>query len=382
MIQQRSLLTVNADFTSKTKSRRKASRLRLQAVALASSLLLFASCSGKPETIPLPQTTAYGKLSSQKLKPRGGTTTGPKVKLASGKDSSWEKVALAESLKAKDRAAILAMAGEYRASFEFAETGVFSESRELSAPYQSWATEKIYLLEESEDFISLQHVLVMDFVMNGKVHGPFVMKHWRQDWSWQPERIFQYSGNMSWTKKELSLSESRGKWLQEVFHVDDSPRYSSLGSWEHFQNFSRWRGEQTARPLPRREKVSGLDYKVLFGSNIQTIAKNQWLHEQHNYKCQGTSLDNCQATETGVNSYQRIEDYDFREGDKYMRESAPYWDSVRDHWSRLFSQHEIIKLKERVENREQFEKHFEMAEKSFDSNTAADIINSFVDLAR
>jgi len=294
---------------------------------LLGSLLFLTSCSSKPHFVPSSSASSsteksvHGKLSAQKLKPRGGTTTGP---------------------------------------------------------------EKVYVLEETENFISLQHLLVMDFVMDGEVHGPFVMKHWRQDWSWQPESFFQFTGNLSWTKRLLSGNESQGKWLQQVFHVDDSPRYSSLGSWGHYAHFSRWVGEQTARPLPRREKTSGLDYSVLVGSNIHTVAKNKWLHEQHNYKCQGTSLDNCQASETGVNSYQRIRGYDFTEGDKYIIRSAPYWKSVREHWRTLFKKHRIIKLKERVENKEQFEKHFENVEKGGEKQwhpaTAANTVNSFMDL--
>ncbi len=346
---------------------------------LALFLLLFGACSaGGPSSETSPQ-ALQGKLSSQSLAPRGGTTNGPTVDYALEEDLAWERIGKAQSSKEKDRTAILAMVGEFQASFEFAETGLFSGRKNFTAPYQSWATEKVYLLKESEDFISLQHLLVMHFVVDGKIEGPFVMKHWRQDWSWQATSIFSFTGNKSWTKRELSSSERDGKWLQEVFHVDDSPRYSSLGRWEHYQNFSRWLGEQTARPLPRRERTSGLDYKVLVGSNTQTISKNKWLHEQHNYKCQGISLDNCQASEVGVNSYRRITDYDFKEGDQYIKDSAAYWSATRSHWKKLFKEHKVIKLKELVENKQQFEMHFENVEKS--KGDAVSTINSFIELA-
>ena len=57
------------------------------------------------------------------LRPRGGTTTGADVTLAASPSESWKALQKPYQSKfEKDRAAILAMAGEYRASFDFIET--------------------------------------------------------------------------------------------------------------------------------------------------------------------------------------------------------------------------------------------------------------------
>ena len=157
----------------------------------ACSRSVFSKASSK-EATPTTIGKRYGKLINQATPPRGGTTVGPKLSLAQGIDSAWQKVVSAETKKEKDQAAIKAMAGEYRTSFEFVETVSFLKDRALVSPYQSWATEKIYIIADDENFISLQHILVMTFIVEGVQHGPFVMKHWRQDWKYQPNDTHQY----------------------------------------------------------------------------------------------------------------------------------------------------------------------------------------------
>ncbi len=74
------------------------------------------------------------------------------------------------------------MAGSYRVSFDFIETTGLGENYQPPRPYFSWATERVSVLANEPKFISLQHTLVMEFVgKDGKVQGPFTMKHWRQD---------------------------------------------------------------------------------------------------------------------------------------------------------------------------------------------------------
>ena len=53
------------------------------------------------------------------------------------------------------------MAGEYQASFDFIETIGFEDGYVPKAPYQSWGTEFIFVVEDRGSFISLQHILVM-----------------------------------------------------------------------------------------------------------------------------------------------------------------------------------------------------------------------------
>ena len=138
----------------------------------------------KGATATLRYTFSWAFKDDSILKPRGGLTIGPDVELA-GKPSQPFQRLQDKSLtkKARDRLAILAMAGDYRTSFDFIETMGFSSDYEPPAPYQSWGTERVYVIVDSEDFISLQHILVMEFVAeDGSVSEPMVVKHWRQDW--------------------------------------------------------------------------------------------------------------------------------------------------------------------------------------------------------
>ena len=54
----------------------------------------------------------------------------------------------------RDRRAILAMAGNFRTSFDFIETVGFEADYKPARPYQSWGTEFVTVVENSEKFIS------------------------------------------------------------------------------------------------------------------------------------------------------------------------------------------------------------------------------------
>ena len=77
--------------------------------------------------------------SDSELAPRGGTTRGAGVTRAPQPNAAW--LSLTEdglSAFERDRLAILAMAGEYQASFDFIETIGFEDGYVPKAPYQSW----------------------------------------------------------------------------------------------------------------------------------------------------------------------------------------------------------------------------------------------------
>ena len=164
------------------------------------------------------------------MAPRGGTTRGPVVSLAEEPSLAWQRLQTAgPEPRARDRAAILAMAGDYRTSFDFLETVVFAPGGRPARPYRSWGTERVYVVDDREDFVSLQHVLEM-FVVdeNGETQGPFVQKHWRQDWQFEPESLLVYVGERSFEVRAVSAEQRRGAWSQTVYQVDDSPRYGSI----------------------------------------------------------------------------------------------------------------------------------------------------------
>ena len=118
----------------------------------------------------------------------------------------------------------------------------------------------------------------------GEIDGPHVMKHWRQDWTWQDAEIHAYAGYSTWQREKSSHPE--GRWSQAVFQVDDSPRYKVMGAWTHSGGLSTWRSDNCPRPLPRREFSVRKDYNVLEGFHEITLAPNGWIHVQNNRKLQ------------------------------------------------------------------------------------------------
>ena len=311
--------------------------------------------------------------------PRGGTSKGAPLTLDPGIHPGWQ--ALQEpglSAFEKDRRAILAMAGPYRTSFEFLETIGYTPEFERARPYQSWGTEYIYVVEDRGDFISLQHIMVMFAAgENGELQGPFVQKHWRQDWQYQKPELLEFAGNNVWQHHVLDAGEVQGTWAQAVFQVDDSPRYEAIGKWQHYPNFSTWLSSTTWRPLPRRETTVRDDYQVIEGTNRHTILHNGWVQEEENYK---VKLDGAGqrgedapyvAKELGVNRYERIVDFDFSAGDAYWQQTQPFWSDVRTIWREYFSAAEKMQIVEESAGVPLFAGLFEKAE-TLTSNGAYD----------
>ncbi len=219
-------------------------------------------------------------------KPRGGSSKGADVSLASQLRKPW--LALQQpglNKQERDRRAILAMQGGYKVNFDFLETVGFSEGYLSDRPYQSWGTEYVYVIEDTPNFISLQHIMVMFFKQDdGSVSEPMVMKHWRQDWRFEDTSLLEYSHDNTWRKRLLPKNVVEGTWSQAVFQVDDSPRYESYGSWQHNGSFSTWISQTTRRPLPRREHSVRDDYHALEGFNRHTVMRHGWVQEEENWK--------------------------------------------------------------------------------------------------
>lgn len=278
--------------------------------------------------------------------PRGGTSRGAPLILDPEPHAGW--LSLQEeglSPYEKDRRAILAMAGPYRTSFEFIEIAGYTPDFSRDRPYQSWGTEYVYVVDEQEDFISLQHIMVMfiDTGEEGGIVGPIVQKHWRQDWQFEKNDLYAFIGNDQWAHREFSAEQVAGTWAQSVFQVDDSPRYEAFGQWEHKPNFSTWISEETWRPVPRRETSIRDDYQILEGTNRHTIMPNGWIHEEQNYKVQLNAEGDITGAapylskEIGVNRYEKIIDFDFSAGDEYWQSTGPFWQDARIVWQNIFS---------------------------------------------
>jgi len=287
----------------------------------------------------------------------------------------------------KDRQAILAMAGEYRVTFQFQETVAAKSDYKLKEPYRSEATEFVEVIEDSGDFISLQHVLVIH--REGK--DPVVVKHWRQDWKFEDTQLLVFRGNQTWEQTTLTADEAKGTWSQAVYQVDDSPRYESIGQWTHVGERSAWESEETWRPLPRREFSKRSDYQVLVAKNRHTITPAGWVHEQDNYKLildENNQPKNVIAHETGLNVYDRVDDVDFAAGQLYWEQTSSYWEDVREVWDDVFAQNPRLTLAKEVDGERLHNKLMAMAQsndnlpESDQSDSIRKIINAYVKTAK
>jgi hypothetical protein len=280
------------------------------------------------------QFTFAWPLDERSLKPRGASTRGAPVVLDKAPAPAWQQLREPGlSALERDRRAILAMAGPYRVSFDFLEVVRFDPALKSDAPYQSWATEHVFVAEDRPDFIALQHILAMRVLLEGgQVSEPVVVRHWRQEWRYQAERLLAYEGRNTWVSRELPQAQRQGAWVQSVFQVDDSPRYAARGRWQHAAGVSTWLSDETMRPLPRREFSVRKDYDVLVGSNRHTITPHGWIQEENNLKVALGSPQRHLAREYGVARYERIKDYDFGAAQRYFALTEPFWAEVRAAW--------------------------------------------------
>ena len=347
------------------------------AVGLCGWPVARAAAAGDDDTEDRRYTYSWLFTDGAAMRPRGGTTRGPELTLATKPSAAWHRLVergLADF--ERDRRAILAMAGAYRTTFDFIETIGFTPDYQARPPYQSWATEQVHVITDEPRFISLQHILVMRFVQDdGTVSEPMVTKHWRQDWRYEDGDIHVYAGHGRWAGRVLPAAQRRGTWSQAVFQVDDSPRYQARGRWQHNGNHSTWTSDHTWRPLPRRESSVREDYHVLAGINRVSITPQGWIHEEDNLKMvldadgQPATGSPYLAREAGLNRYRRIVDYDFSAGDDYWRRTGPFWGEVRAAWRRTFAAHDTFALRPAVDGKPLFLVMFELADEHADPHS-------------
>ncbi len=238
----------------------------------------------------------------------------------------------------KDRAAILAMAGNYQVTFDFRETVALADGYALKDPKISKGHEIVRVLEDTGTFISLQHVLVAGGPK------PFAIKHWRQDWVYEPTSVFAYAGDNTWHSRAVPSSNRQGQWAQLVYQVDDSPRYAGVGAWDHTYGVSSWDSHSSWRPLPRRDSTTRDDYDVVVAVNRHVITPTGWVHEQDNAKLALNSMDTkgdreqFLAREVGVNTYVKFDDFRVDVGEAYIEKTEPLWAEVREAWRALETQ--------------------------------------------
>jgi hypothetical protein len=241
---------------------------------------------------------------------------------------------------AADREAILAMAGAFRVQFTFRETVPLSPGYEPRAAYQTDAVELVEVIEDRGGFISLQHVLLV----GAEGPRPTVVKHWRQDWTFEDGDLLEFAGEDRWVRRRLDAGTVRGTWSQAVYQTTDAPRYESIGRWTHEAGRSAWESQETWRPLPRREHTTREDYHVLVSRNRHVITPEGWVHEQDSRKLVLDAAGRPErhlVHETGLNRYVRCDPALLAPATDYWQQHAAAWSEVRAAWNRVLDRPEV-----------------------------------------
>jgi len=245
-----------------------------------------------------------------------------------------------------DRASILAMAGDYRVHFDMRETVPFVAGYKPLDEKHSGGYEAVRVVEDRGDFISLQHLLVVDD--DGK---PMIVKHWRQDWAWEPAKVLAYETANTWVLKDVPAEARKGAWSQTVWQTDDSPRYGGVGKWVYEGGVASWQSDKTLRPLARRDAVRKPVYAWYAGVNRHAITPDGWVHEQDNAKL-GVK-DGKPVTyvhEVVLNTYTKSTDFKVKAADDYWSATKSYWAEVRTAWDRAIAKDRGVVVTEEAQN--------------------------------
>ncbi|MEZ5938525.1 MAG: DUF6607 family protein [Hyphomonadaceae bacterium] len=262
-----------------------------------------------------------------------GCATGASSQVSGASSSAQLSPAQPAAEQAKfeqDRQAILSMVGDYDVDFDFQETVAFVPGYELHKPQRSGGYEVVRVIEDSGDFISLQHILVVGG------DEKFPIKHWRQDWRYEPEKVLVFIGGNAWETRPVPEAQRAGEWSQTVYQVEDSPRYGAVGMWKHDNGVSEWAGQAEWRPLPRRDATKRDDYDAILAVNRHAITPEGWVHEQDNSKLvlRGDQPQ-VLVREVGVNTYRHYDGFPAEIATQYWDATKDYWAGVREEWSRL-----------------------------------------------
>jgi hypothetical protein len=246
----------------------------------------------------------------------------------------------------RDRLSILAMAGDYRVRFNFRETAPFVSDYTPLEPKTSGGYESVRVIADEGEFIQLQHMLVAEH--EGET---FVIKHWRQDWAYQPRSVLVYERRNYWSVAGVSSAARRGAWSQTVWQTDDSPRYGAVGRWDHANGRSIWTSGSTARPLARRDAIRNPPYERYLSINRHALTPTGWVHEQDNEKI-GARDGQLAAIvhEDGVNTYERFRDYPVSAADAYWTDTSEYWAGVRAAWGEAIARRRGVWVEEEAQN--------------------------------
>ena len=243
----------------------------------------------------------------------------------------------------QDIEAIKSLCGCFEVTFKYAETFATDKNYQLKDKYTAKGLEWAGLVEGSDKKFVIQHILVVDDSM--------IVKHWREDWTYQTTDLLMFNQNMQWKKVKLPSAQVAGQWTQSVWEVDDAPRYQGTALWIH-QNGQHFWKNATDAPLPRREYTKRSDYNVLNRGNTISITNDGWVHEQDNSKIvrKDGQADQTLVLEKGYNIYKKVDDNKCFAAKDWWTKNVAYWNKVRTNWDEIIAKKDIITLRREVKN--------------------------------
>jgi hypothetical protein len=243
-----------------------------------------------------------------------------------------------------DRKVIDKFCGCFEVEFKYAETFApdidykFHERDETSP-----VAELSLAIEQTDKKVVIQHLLL--------VNDSIVVKHWREDWTYENPVIWKYTGERTWVKEILKPEQVKGKWTQTIWEVSDEPRYQGFSQFVNLDNRILWQSTTDA-PLPRREYSVRNDYNILKRTNRMNITDSGYLHEQDNVKIiRKDGKDVVLVEEKGLNSYKRIDNKSCSPALKYWEKNKGYWEKVRSAWEQQINSSTVIKLQQKVDGK-------------------------------
>lgn len=264
---------------------------------------------------------------------------------------------VSQTKKEQDVQAIKSLCGCYEIDFNYTETFAPDTNYVFHDDYNTHAGAEIaFIIEENENFISIQHILV--------VGDGIVIKHWREDWIYENQDLLDFKTDLNWGYKKLTAEEAKGTWTQKVFQVDDSPRYEGYATWVHVDGRHFWHSK-THGPLPRREYSHRSDYNVLLRNNRIELKDYGWLHEQDNVKIiRDENGDRVLAEEKGLNTYKLQDNSKCEAAVKWWKDNAAYWALVREQWSKIYGENKGVNLAIKIEDKTLWQELFALGDEN------------------
>lgn len=245
--------------------------------------------------------------------------------------------------KDADVKAIKDLCGCYEVTFEYAETFSPNKDYQVKPTKAQRGLEWITVAEEGKNALALQHLLI--------VGDSMIVKHWRQDWSYEDPYRFTFLQDKTWQRVETTGKAVKGQWTQKVYEVDDSPRYAGSATWVHVDGKRYWENTADA-PLPRREYTTRNDYNVMRRNNRHELTSYGHVHEQDNEKVvRSESGEQLIAKEKGLNTYRKVDDRKCALAADWWKQHAPFWSQVRLAWKEVILAYPILQLQTKVDGK-------------------------------